>query len=48
METPETQVATAVYYSTDKAFPSSSIPSKGDDTFKAMAEVIRSAGSNDG
>ena len=51
METPEKQVATAVYYSTDKVFPSSSvIPSKGDDTFKEVAEVVltSSVGSNDG
>ena len=40
MTTSATQVATAVYYNSDKAFPSTAIPSTGEDTYKRVAQEI--------
>jgi hypothetical protein len=40
------QVATAVYYASDKLFPSSAVPSTGDETFEKMAMAISGRGEN--
>ena len=40
MTTSATQIATAVYYDSDKAFPSTAIPSTGEDTYKRVAQEI--------
>ena len=47
LETSETEVATAVYYNSDKAFPSKAVSASGEESIRILAQGISRVLDND-